>query len=207
MDMQDPLVQPIAVLRSKGSHEDVVVAVALASVQALLADRDNPAWAHWLSGKFTKSVRRGTQSQMDACRDKALSIVKVGDVEAMGFLPSHYLDMPDAMRKMQVSHFERPRASEDGFFYTSSPWPPAIWVNEDVGMSTGKTAAQVAHGLMGWVLRQDDLIEWMQQGCPFSLFGATREEFNDKLGIASVLIEDAGLTEIASGTATVLAIG
>lgn len=196
------LVQPIAISKGRGSHEEVVHAVALASVLAWLNHPDRPSWEQWLSGRFTKSVRRGTPSQMAAVSPLNMSFVRIGEVEAMGFEPMAYEDFPHHLSKMQVANTERPRADL---------WPvyeegPCIWVNEDLEMSTGKTAAQVAHGLFAWLLKrsEQERQDWLE-GIPLLIEPkpeASLRKITPERG--GIWIEDAGLTETEPGSLTVV---
>lgn len=196
-----PLVQAIAVRRS-GSHEEVVTAVARASVLAYVASPERPEWESWLAGPFTKTVRRGTNAQVTAVAARAASEVSVGGALAHGFVPASYEEMDPALRKMQVGSFERER---------TGCWPegdagPLLAVSPDVPMTTGKAAAQVAHGLFGWYLTLEDpeRAAWVAQGAPFRVVGPDQRRFRDLVSQAIVRIEDAGFTEVPSGSLTVV---
>src|SRR5690606_12311713 len=124
-----------------------------------LNTQDDPRWEKWLSGRFTKTVRRGTGAQMDAMREEAAAIITVGEVEVVGFAPLSYEDMPKALLKMQVANLDRPRGNNEisgrVHYTTGTPASPVVFVNEDLGMTTGKTAAQVAHAVMAWLISHE----------------------------------------------------
>lgn len=193
------LVQPIAVARS-GSHEDLIAAVAAASLAAYLDHGDDPAWEQWLAGRFTKSVRRGTTAQLEAMAPAALSVIKRGEAVAYGFAPMPYDEYPTPLRKMQVQGTERPRAD-----HWADQGNPSLLLNGDLGMSTGKAAAQAAHGLWIWWLAVDDSErqEWERSGRPFSVYERSGWLFHRSLDFTGLIVKDAGLTEIAPGTPTV----
>lgn len=198
------LLQPIVVRRT-GTHEDMVVAAARASVAAWLADPDNPAWTPWLAGSFGKSVRRARPVEVEKAREFMLSSVKVGDAEAFAGLPVSRTDMPAPIAKLQVSGTDAERV---GWSDLHTPEGPHLLVNADAGMTTGKTCAQVAHGVFGWALRQDAavLAGWAEAGLPFTVTEADQSAFDAARLGALVVIEDAGHTEVDPGTATVLAL-
>ena len=94
-------------------------------------------------------------------------------------------------------------------------------VRKDLNMSKGKIAAQVAHSVLGVFkiasklsLPRHWIKAWSARGCAkitlrvedeaelFAVAAAARSA-----GIPSIIIEDAGRTEVAAGTKTVCAIG
>lgn len=94
-----------------------------------------------------------------------------------------------------------------------------ICVREDIKMSRGKMAVQVAHGSLGAydaarVSHIRHITEWKASGQPKICLSLTDEKHMDDILAAVVaarlpycVIEDAGLTELSPGTRTVLAIG
>lgn len=195
----DELVQPIAVARS-GSHEDLIAAVAAASLYAYLDHPQDPTWERWLAGRFTKSVRRGTNTQLAEMAPLALSEVRRGEAVVYGFAPAPYDQYPPALRRMQVQGTQRPRSD-----CWADPSSPAILLNGALGMSTGKAAAQAAHGLWIWWLATDDSDrqKWSESGRPFSVCEQNEAAFRRAVSLTDLVIRDAGLTEIAPGTVTV----
>lgn len=204
------LVQPIAVAKA-GSHESVVTAVASASVFAWFISRSNPRWEEWLSGRFTKTVRRCSVAKLDAFFEAekdsgdVTSLIPArweeDDAIALGCVPMTYEEMPEALRKMQVAEFNRERSGE----WHPNPKGPRIFINADLEMSTGKTAAQVAHGLFGFILAQtEDYREiWLNTHLPFEIAEVRDVAWKSAARRARVVINDAGLTEIEPGSATV----
>jgi peptidyl-tRNA hydrolase len=82
-------------------------------------------------------------------------------------------------------------------------------VNPEVEMSSGKTLAQIAHAA---VIAADDpaLGAWVDAGCPAQVAIPPPEQFRELCrGDAAPLaarVEDAGLTEVAPGTVTLIAL-
>ena len=80
-------------------------------------------------------------------------------------------------------------------------------LNPDAPMSSGKTLAQIAHAA---VMAADSgrLEDWVAAGCPARVLAPSAEEFaaaaaRDDL---AACVADAGLTEVAPGTVTVMAL-
>jgi len=94
-----------------------------------------------------------------------------------------------------------------------------IVVRADLGMSKGKTAAQVAHAAVNCALiskksNPDAMNEWMNNAYPkIVLKVRSMEELislkisADAAGLVNSIIADAGRTEIAPGSVTCLGIG
>lgn len=208
------LVQPIVVSKNRASsHEQVVSSVAHASCWAFLKTWQDPIWREWLSGRFTKSVRRATPGQIMKMpkpafeyRDKELIVA--------AYCPMSYEDMPKSIRNAQVSNTEFPRDSKKAqrypyeavVYYKDNTGGPTIWVNEDLEMSTGKCAAQVAHGAMSFLCHSNDLELhfWKEKRIAFSVMGVSLDHFERLREEATIVISDAGLTELEPGSATVV---
>ncbi len=94
-----------------------------------------------------------------------------------------------------------------------------IVVREDLNLSCGKLAAQVAHAAVQCTLESEKrknphLKEWLREGQKKVVVKAKdlralyELEFSAKnLGLVTSIIRDAGLTEIPPGTVTCLGIG
>ena len=88
-------------------------------------------------------------------------------------------------------------------------------VREDLGMSRGKVAAQCAHAALGGARRADaSVIErWAGAGETMIVVAAPHEGLSalrdaaSNAGLPHCLVADAGRTEVAPGTETVLAVG
>jgi PTH2 family peptidyl-tRNA hydrolase len=92
----------------------------------------------------------------------------------------------------------------------------AIVARADLGMSAGKLAAQVAHGAVGAMLKSPTgpRQRWLDAGQKKVVLRVSDEAAITALaveatdaGIAHRVIRDAGHTELAASTVTVIAIG
>lgn len=92
-------------------------------------------------------------------------------------------------------------------------------LRQELGLSAGKAAAQVAHAAVMLALddrvrRRREFRTWLEQGQrKVVLRVETLAELHalqrkaDGLGLPTVVVQDAGLTEVPPGTQTVLGIG
>ena len=214
------LVQPIVLLVDKNdpaSHLDTVLAAAIASVDAYVTAISpgavqHESWAQWLSGRFTKSARRAdlkTFTRLAADENfKRESLITIGKAKAMAYAPALYEDMPKSLMRLQVSGTDLPDEPATASVRKRSG-DPVIVLNGDLGMSTGKSAAQAAHALFAWQLNRglDDAELASLQLASTGLVIVSAEEFTALRTVAAgPLIVDAGLTEIAPNTATAFVI-
>ena len=195
--MDQNLVQAILVSKA-GSHEEMIEAVARASLKAY-REGEGERWREWLAGRFTKSVRRSGRDLAEVQRQIGGVLVKVGFATALAMTPMRYEEMPKLLREAQVQGTNRPRggawpADEQGLRLT---------VNGDLDMSTGKAAAQVAHGLLAWWLQasEGERQHWQDQGEGLWILEVSQPTMAMMHGHVS--IHDAGLTEIEAGSLTV----
>lgn len=183
------------------SHEDVIKLSAEASVKAYRAyDEKTDAWQFWLDGMFTKHVRRcKNKRDMEVIfgifKDSAIVF---GDCVVVATTPFTRSKLIPEIRSCQLSHFERDRTGNWGAWDFDKPG--IVCINKEIEMSTGKMAAQAAHGMFILELMYADQVE---AGVNFtddiSIFNRLMEQEN------SLCIRDAGLTEIAPDTLTVVA--
>ncbi|MBI4017682.1 MAG: peptidyl-tRNA hydrolase [Candidatus Aenigmarchaeota archaeon] len=91
-----------------------------------------------------------------------------------------------------------------------------IVVRTDLGMSSGKIAAQVAHAsIQAWKNSRDTARKtWEREGSKKVVLGIGSEEMllavhekAKKAHLPAALVKDAGATEVAPGTLTCVAIG
>lgn len=195
-------IQPIVLLvdREEPAPElDGILAVAIASVAAYRHDIDRGPdmgpWNEWLVGAFAKTVRRADRKSFSRVRDEFEGTqVSVGTAEALAFAPLRAHDMPKQLAKLQVSGTKLPA----GIPSPATGGGPSILLNSDLGMSTGKAAAQAAHALFAWHLLSGG------ETSAATVRYVTRDEIDAARAAhpAAVAIEDAGRTEIAPGSLT-----
>lgn len=213
------LIQPIVLLVDKGDpagHADAITAAAIASVSAYThaagqCTTTDPSWTEWLSGRFTKSVRRAdakTFAKLAADTELRYSgHALVGKARAIAYAPVSYEDMPKKLARLQVSGTDLPQLPALSLARKRSG-DPVIVLNGALGMSTGKASAQAAHALFAWHLDRGNTDP--DASLHLSSAGLVIASVDDFHGLqtlaAGPLIVDAGLTEIAPNTATAFVI-
>jgi peptidyl-tRNA hydrolase len=122
-------------------------------------------------------------------------------------------ETPYEVKRLQITGSELP-------FDEPGPVPagvPVLWINPDVPMTAGKAAAQVGHAtmLLAALLPPAELSSWQSAGFPCAV--RTPEPADWKLLVPGddpagawqsrsvVAVRDAGFTEVAPGTVTVVA--
>jgi peptidyl-tRNA hydrolase len=205
-------IQPIMLLVDKSDpadEADAIRAVALASVRIYAVDRAYgnahlPMWTEWLAGPFAKSVRRADPSTFRKALDQLdpndCVHVTVGTAQAVAYRPVRATEMPKPLKRLQVSGTELTRDAKEAPVNAG----PTIVLNDSLGMSTGKAAAQAAHALFLWFLHQN----------PDTVRGDANIRFLPEAEFTALIassgsqhvIEDAGRTEIEPGSVTAFAI-
>lgn len=156
----------------------------------------------WYSLRIRKVARRARNKAWDDVQ--ALPGVTVGSVRA--FVPSAVGDVPREIRKLQIKGTEL--SSGDGPA-PLDPGAPTLVVNADLEMSAGKAAAQVGHASMLYAaaLGAEEARAWAAAGFPLNVREVGAAEFGLYAAEAgAVPVRDAGFTEVAPGSVTVVAV-
>lgn len=163
-----------------------------------------------------------TLLEMGFTKDKAeLALMRTGNYSvelAAAFLVND--DIPkESVNELKISESQND-SSDNEWEDVEESYKMVFIVNTELNMSMGKTAAQVAHGAIGIYrdLKKDQkhqkgLLMWSEIGeKKIVLIGRNHEELLDlqwkatNLGLPSHLIRDAGHTEVAPNSITVLAL-
>ncbi len=82
-----------------------------------------------------------------------------------------------------------------------------LWLNPGLDMSAGKAMAQAGHGaqLAWWELSDGERAAWRDAGFPLSVRTADPARWPDLTAGGLPVVRDAGFTEIAPGSCTVVA--
>jgi peptidyl-tRNA hydrolase len=193
-------------------------AAAAAALAVCLDPRaaDEGEWhqevATWISGRIRKVTRRARGAHWEAVQALPGVTIRVGGAEARALVPCRVVDTPREVARLQITGSD---------LLADSPGPaplgvPVLWLNPEVPMSTGKAAAQVGHAtmLLAAMLSPSQLAAWAADD--FRCAVRTPEPAEWKLLLPgddpseawlrhqAVAVRDAGFTEVAPGTITVL---
>ena len=161
----------------------------------------------WCDARIRKIARRARGTHWVAAQEVWGVTATEGDAQARAFVPGRVGDVDRRISRLQIGGTD-----VDG----SLPSTPGgagvcLWVNPDLEMTVGKLAAQVGHGAMLAVKLLDERAarQWRDAGCPLSVCLADRDRWSDLLAAdaqqRAVAVRDAGFTEIAPGSVTVIA--
>ncbi|MFD9436430.1 peptidyl-tRNA hydrolase [Streptomyces sp. NPDC060002] len=180
------------------------VLTLLADERALGDGEWSAAVRDWQDARIRKVVRRARGAEWR--RAEALpGITVTGKAAEVRVFPPVPLDgWPKDLAKLQVSgtDLEDPEPPVD-----IDPTAPVIWQNPEVGMSAGKAMAQAGHGaqLAWWELSDEERTMWREAGFPLAVRTAEPRRWRELTESGLPLVRDAGFTEIAPGSCTVVA--
>lgn len=202
---EHPWVQPIVVLKT-GSHEDTVRLGALASLAIShdrLSESEQAAVDDWLSGPFTKTVRRASEKEItklkEWCEENSVSytVMRENNSVAMALVPMRYDEFPKELSRLQVNGTDFSRNEQ-----VMAPAEVSLHVLSS--LTTGKATAQAAHALWLWAL--DSPLEWGSWSNECALSVLFSEFTENDVPAEGYAIHDNGLTEIEAGTLTAYAL-
>lgn len=158
----------------------------------------------WQDARIRKVVRRARGAEWR--RAEALpGITVTGKSAEVRVFPPVPLDgWPKDLARLQVSGTDlddpEPPADPD-------PAAPVLWLNPDLDMSAGKAMAQAGHGaqLAWWELGDEERTAWRDAGFPLAVRSADPGRWRELTTAGLPLVRDAGFTEIAPGSCTVVA--
>ncbi|MFI1002710.1 peptidyl-tRNA hydrolase [Streptomyces galbus] len=158
----------------------------------------------WQDARIRKVVRRARGAEWR--RAEALpGITVTGKAAEVRVFPPVPLDgWPKDLARLQVSgtDLDDPEAPD-----AAEPGVPVLWLNPELDMSAGKAMAQAGHGaqLAWWDLPEPERTAWREAGFPLAVRTAAPERWRELTGSGLPLVRDAGFTEIAPGSCTVVA--
>ncbi|MFI1326721.1 MULTISPECIES: peptidyl-tRNA hydrolase [Streptomyces] len=166
------------------------------------------AWARamrdWQDARIRKVVRRARGAEWR--RAEALpGITVTGKTAEVRVFPPVPLDgWPKDLARLQVSgtDLDDPEPPAD-----ADRSAPVLWMNPDLDMSAGKAMAQAGHGaqLAWWELDDAARTAWREAGYPLAVRTPGPDHWRTLTTSGLPVVRDAGYTEIAPGSCTVVA--
>ncbi len=213
-DSAPQFVLPLVVRMEKTAPPDRTDALQTAARAVLVLLSDERAaepegeWAQavrdWQDARIRKVVRRARGAEWRKASTLP-GITVVGETAEVRVFPPVPLDgWPKELVKLQVSGTDladpRPPAAPD-------PARPVLWFNPGLEMSAGKAMAQAGHGaqLAWWGLDDAAREAWRKDGFALSVRTADPARWAELTASGLPVVRDAGFTEIAPGSCTVVA--
>ncbi|MGM0357617.1 MULTISPECIES: aminoacyl-tRNA hydrolase [Streptomyces] len=158
----------------------------------------------WQDARIRKVVRRARGAEWR--RAEALDGITVtgGSAQVRVFPPVPLDGWPKDLARLQVSGTDLDDPEPPS---PAAPGVPVLWLNPELEMSAGKAMAQAGHGaqLAWWELSEARRADWREAGFPLAVRTARADHWAELTVSGLPLVRDAGFTEIAPGSATVVA--
>lgn len=189
-------------------------AAAAAAVAVCLDPRSGPGgeweprYLTWKRSRIRKVARRARGAQWVAAGDVDGVTVEVDGAQARAFVPGPVGEIDQRIRKLQIGGTDLDH-DEPG---PVDPTVPVLWVNAALEMSVGKAAAQVGHAsmLLAGALPVDAAAEWAEREFRCAVRDAGEQQWAGLVAEVTagraVAVRDAGFTEVAPGSMTVIAV-
>lgn len=184
------------------------VLTLLSDERARTVDGADGEWARavrdWQDSRIRKVVRRARGKEWRKATTLPGITVTGERAEVRVFPPVPLDGWPKELARLQVSGTEldelEPPAAPDAR-------TAVMWLNPGLEMSAGKAMAQVGHGaqLAWWMLPDEEREVWRKGGFPLAVRTAGAERWAELTASGLPVVHDAGYTEIAPGSATVIA--
>ncbi len=212
-DAAEQFVLPLVVRVERDGPPDRTDALETSAraVLTFLADgraRGEGPWAAahraWEDARIRKVVRRARGAQWRRAEALPGVTVRGRRAEVRVFPPVPLDGWPKDLARLQVSGTD---LADPPGAVPPPAGPPVLWVNPDVPMSAGKAMAQTGHAaqLAWWELPEPDREAWRRAGFPLAVRTAGPDRWRRLAAAGLPLVRDAGFTEVAPGSSTVVA--
>ncbi|MFI5805967.1 aminoacyl-tRNA hydrolase [Streptomyces sp. NPDC051561] len=184
------------------------VLVMLSDERSLGEGEGEGEWAQvmrdWQDARIRKVVRRARGAEWRKAAALPGITVTGKSAEVRVFPPVPLDGWPKELAKLQVSGTDLDDPEPPG---EPDRTRPVLWMSPDVDMSAGKAMAQAGHGaqLAWWELTDEQRTEWRDAGFPLAVRTAEAAHWRELTASGLPLVRDAGFTEIAPGSCTVVA--
>ncbi|MGV8873504.1 MAG: peptidyl-tRNA hydrolase, partial [Rhodococcus sp. (in: high G+C Gram-positive bacteria)] len=204
-------------------RSELLEAAATATVMLCLDPRVgsgaswHEAFGRWTSARIRKVARRARGAQWTAAQDVPGVTVDIGGASARAFVPGRVGDLDPRIKRLQIGGTDVPNddVPNDDVPNDDEPSPPAgpvLWVDAALSMTVGKAAAQVGHAsmLLAGAMSVEECRRWASAGYRCSVRSADPQQWARALDEVragrAVAVRDAGFTEVAPGSMTVIAV-
>ncbi|MEH0447065.1 MULTISPECIES: peptidyl-tRNA hydrolase [unclassified Streptomyces] len=212
-DQAPQFVLPLVVRVEKSAPPARVDALETAAraVLVMLGDERSDGdgeWAQvmrdWQDARIRKVVRRARGSEWRRAAELPGITVTGKSAEVRVFPPVPLDGWPKELAKLQVSGTDLDDPEPPG---AVEPGTVVLWMSPEVEMSAGKAMAQAGHGaqLAWWELSDAERAAWREAGFPLAVRTAPPQRWRELTVSGLPLVRDAGFTEIAPGSCTVVA--
>ncbi|MCA2206561.1 peptidyl-tRNA hydrolase [Nocardia rosealba] len=192
----------------------LLAAAAAAAVAVCLDPRSGPGgewearYLAWKRSRIRKVARRARGAQWVAANDVEGVTVDIDGAQARAFVPGPVGGIDPRIRKLQIGGTDLEH-DEPG---PPDPDLPVLWVNSGLEMSVGKAAAQVGHAsmLLAGAMPVEAAAAWAEREFRCAVRDADARQWSELVAQVSagraVAVRDAGFTEVAPGSMTVIAV-
>ncbi|MEU7628831.1 aminoacyl-tRNA hydrolase [Nocardia sp. NPDC049220] len=192
----------------------LLAAAASAAVALCLDERVGPGgeweerYLSWKRARIRKVARRARGAQWRATCAVDGVTAEIDGAQARALVPGPVGQVDPRIRRLQIGGTDLDQ-DDPGL---PDPELPVLWVNTSLGMTLGKAAAQVGHAsmLLAGVLTAEHARSWSERGFHCSVREADARWWATLVGQvvegAAVAVRDAGFTEVAPGSMTVIAV-
>ncbi|MGW7110657.1 aminoacyl-tRNA hydrolase [Streptomyces xanthophaeus] len=158
----------------------------------------------WQDARIRKVVRRARGAEWRKAQTLPGITVQGHASEVRVFPPVPLDGWPKELAKLQVSGTDLDDPAPPS---PAGPGLPVLWFNPGLEMSAGKAMAQAGHAaqLAWWELTGAERARWQDSGFRLAVRTATPEGWAELNRSGLPVVRDAGFTEIAPGSATVIA--
>ncbi len=208
-----PLV--VRVEKTGPPHRTDALEAAARAVLVMLTDERSVGdgeWAgavrDWQDGRIRKVVRRARGAEWRRAERLPGITVTGGTADVRVFPPVPLDGWPKDLARLQVSGTElEDPAGLPGVEQEPAPGRAVLWLNPGLRMSTGKEMAQVGHGaqLLWYAMDEPVRKSWQDAGFPLVVRTAPPARWPGLAASGRPVVRDAGFTEIAPGSCTVVA--
>lgn len=216
-DPSDVLAMPVVLHIPKADpprRSSILEAAASATVALCLDERVGPGgeWEEpflaWTGARIRKVARRARGAQWTAALEVPGVSVEVDGAGARAFVPGRVGDLDSRIKRLQIGgtdlEHDDPGAPRGDV--------PVLWIDSTLEMTVGKAAAQVGHAsmLLAGVMTTEQCVQWADNGFACSVRDADKDQWRRAKALVAdgraVAVRDAGFTEVAPGSMTVIAL-